>query len=348
MSARKWPLWNFFSSLNLVLVLWESFSESHYQAEQAVPWASLYFPVPCWLPHKSFLQTCFCTVYPCYCASVDCDLWACLRCCVSGTLLCKVWFLYIFVFPLYPCTHQFSKGCLELLSLDECLTMSVCTNWLISSLSLYVSAEEKAREAESKARALELRLGGDLTRESRVSLVLLAVCCVLGTKGWFGVLAVEWCWLGSTPWQHVVCWLSRWWLQSAVNFQQHLGISMASSGCASSSHGVQPKGQVCWHSPAYTPDIFCMGRWPPDSRCCLLIASVEVAQGTELELWAFWLFLDACAAVSEAFGQVLLEGASLPLSSETVPLRGARLSPGARSWEEGWQGHQEGQQVTPV
>jgi len=35
-----------------------------------------------------------------------------------------------------------------------------------------VSAEEKAREAESKARALELRLGGDLTRESRVSYVL--------------------------------------------------------------------------------------------------------------------------------------------------------------------------------
>lgn len=69
--------------------------------------------------------------------------------------------------------------------------MSVCTNWLISSLSLYVSAEEKAREAESKARALELRLGGDLTRESRVSLVLLATCYVLGTKGWFGVLAVE-------------------------------------------------------------------------------------------------------------------------------------------------------------
>ncbi|KFZ57676.1 MORC family CW-type zinc finger protein 2, partial [Podiceps cristatus] len=33
-----------------------------------------------------------------------------------------------------------------------------------------VSAEEKAREAESKARALELRLGGDLTRESRVTL----------------------------------------------------------------------------------------------------------------------------------------------------------------------------------
>lgn len=32
-----------------------------------------------------------------------------------------------------------------------------------------VSADEKAREAESKARALELRLGGDLTRESRVS-----------------------------------------------------------------------------------------------------------------------------------------------------------------------------------
>ncbi|KAF1444821.1 MORC family CW-type zinc finger protein 2, partial [Pygoscelis papua] len=31
-------------------------------------------------------------------------------------------------------------------------------------------AEEKAREAESKARALELRLGGDLTRESRVTL----------------------------------------------------------------------------------------------------------------------------------------------------------------------------------
>lgn len=33
-----------------------------------------------------------------------------------------------------------------------------------------VSAEEKAREAESKARTLEVRMGGDLTRDSRVSL----------------------------------------------------------------------------------------------------------------------------------------------------------------------------------
>lgn len=32
----------------------------------------------------------------------------------------------------------------------------------------WVSAEEKAREAESKARTLEVRLGGDLTRDSRV------------------------------------------------------------------------------------------------------------------------------------------------------------------------------------
>lgn len=39
-------------------------------------------------------------------------------------------------------------------------------------LSPCVIAEEKAREAESKARALELRLGGDLTRESRVRLLL--------------------------------------------------------------------------------------------------------------------------------------------------------------------------------
>lgn len=31
-------------------------------------------------------------------------------------------------------------------------------------------AEEKAREAESKARTLEVRMGGDLTRDSRVSL----------------------------------------------------------------------------------------------------------------------------------------------------------------------------------
>lgn len=257
MSARKLPLWNFFSSLNLVLVLWESFSESHYQAEQAGPQASLYFPVPCWLPHKSFLQMCFCTVYPCYCASVDCDLWACLRCHVSGTLLCKVWFLYILVFPLYPCTHQFGKGCLELLSLGECLTMSG-TNWLIPSLSLYISAEEKAREAESKARALELRLGGDLTRESRVSLVLLAACRVLGTKGWFGVLAVEWCWLGSTPWQHVVCWLSRWWLQSAVNFQQHLGISMASSplDVLHHLHMVSSPREKCAGIPLPTPLIY--------------------------------------------------------------------------------------------
>lgn len=77
------------------------------------------------------------------------------------------------------------------LSLGECLTMSVCTKWLISSLSPCVSAEEKAREAESKARALELRLGGDLTRESRVSLVLLAACHVLGTVGWFRALVVE-------------------------------------------------------------------------------------------------------------------------------------------------------------
>ena len=34
----------------------------------------------------------------------------------------------------------------------------------------WVSAEEKAREAESKARTLEVRLGGDLTRDSRVRL----------------------------------------------------------------------------------------------------------------------------------------------------------------------------------
>lgn len=33
--------------------------------------------------------------------------------------------------------------------------------------------EDKAREAESKARALELRLGGDLTRESRVNTLYL-------------------------------------------------------------------------------------------------------------------------------------------------------------------------------
>lgn len=31
-------------------------------------------------------------------------------------------------------------------------------------------AEEKAREAESKARTLEVRMGGDLTRDSRVML----------------------------------------------------------------------------------------------------------------------------------------------------------------------------------
>lgn len=47
-------------------------------------------------------------------------------------------------------------------------------------LSRGVSAEEKAREAESKARAFELRLGGDLTRESRVSPAFLPswVCWV--------------------------------------------------------------------------------------------------------------------------------------------------------------------------
>ena len=42
----------------------------------------------------------------------------------------------------------------------------------------WISAEEKAREAESKARALEVRLGGDLTRDSRVRLSVadLAPC----------------------------------------------------------------------------------------------------------------------------------------------------------------------------
>lgn len=54
----------------------------------------------------------------------------------------------------------------------DALVYAAYTEWLTSSLSLCVSAEEKAREAESKARALELRLGGDLTRESRVSPVL--------------------------------------------------------------------------------------------------------------------------------------------------------------------------------
>lgn len=44
----------------------------------------------------------------------------------------------------------------------------------------WISAEEKAREAESKARTLEVRLGGDLTRDSRVRLSVadLAPCPV--------------------------------------------------------------------------------------------------------------------------------------------------------------------------
>lgn len=41
-----------------------------------------------------------------------------------------------------------------------CLFLCIC---LTSSL-----AEEKAREAESKARALELKLGDDLSKEARV------------------------------------------------------------------------------------------------------------------------------------------------------------------------------------
>lgn len=65
-----------------------------------------------------------------------------------------------------------AKAFWKLVSSGECLTIAVCTEWLTPSFSLCVSAEEKAREAESKARALELRLGGDLARESRVSLVL--------------------------------------------------------------------------------------------------------------------------------------------------------------------------------
>lgn len=79
----------------------------------------------------------------------------------------------------------------------------------------------------------------------------------------------------------------------------------------------------------------------------MLTVSME-AQGTELELCAVWLFPAAWAAVSEAFGQGLLERASSLPTRRTVALRGARLSRGGSSWEEDWQGHQEGQQVTPV
>lgn len=64
----------------------------------------------------------------------------------------------------------------------------------------------------------------------------------------------------------------------------------------------------------------------------MLTASME-AQGTELELRAVWLFSAAWAAVSEAFGQGLLERASSLPSRRTVALRGARLSPGGRSWD---------------
>lgn len=37
------------------------------------------------------------------------------------------------------------------------------------SYVVYISAEEKAREAESKRMALEARLGEDLSKDSRVS-----------------------------------------------------------------------------------------------------------------------------------------------------------------------------------
>lgn len=46
---------------------------------------------------------------------------------------------------------------------------SVKDDRVLYFLFLLVLAEEKAREAESKARTLEVRMGGDLTRDSRVS-----------------------------------------------------------------------------------------------------------------------------------------------------------------------------------
>lgn len=88
-------------------------------------------------------------------------------------------------------------------------------------------------------------------------------------------------------------------------------------------HMVSSPSEKCWHSPAYTLEISCVGRRPPDSRCCLLTASVEATWGTGLELQAFWLFPAACVADSEAFGQGLLERGSLLPYSGTVALTGA-------------------------
>lgn len=57
---------------------------------------------------------------------------------------------------------------------DWCLDLwCVCDNCNFIVLSgffilFYSKAEEKAREAESKARALELKLGNDLSKEARV------------------------------------------------------------------------------------------------------------------------------------------------------------------------------------
>lgn len=79
----------------------------------------------------------------------------------------------------------------------------------------------------------------------------------------------------------------------------------------------------------------------------MLTASVEVARGTELELWAFWLFPAACAAVSVAFGQGLLERASLLPSSGTVALRG-KAEPWRQELGGELAGAPEGQQATPV
>lgn len=160
---QAWTQSSFCESLSL---------PSCFQAEQAGPLGSLLIPVPCnFLMDPSFKHA-FAEFSPYY-AGVDCDLWEGYGCHVSGALSCVRLYAVPFCVtsvPLYVSVQQRLSG--NRSPRVNALWYAVSTEWSTSSFFLCVSAEEKAREAESKARALELRLGGDLTRESRVSLVL--------------------------------------------------------------------------------------------------------------------------------------------------------------------------------
>lgn len=164
------------------------------------------------------------------------------------------------------------------------------------ALSLGVSAEEKAREAESKARAFELRLGGDLTRESRVSAAFLP-SWVLGTEGeaqnrgfgWESSLAPA-----VSTW---VCEGSSWWLLLEISCQQCSVISGVitaepAEACLFSSPSEK---EACCYSSACIFECISIGRWSPASiwvllwrYWCSFEAEGRQSIGTKVKVWGFY------------------------------------------------------------